>query len=139
MNVAFESKPKSLGKESEFINSMEQDSYEEFISNSLYLRSKYQKSLEEHFESLKHLWLEETKLSSNVFYTINHPAHLQIIKLGKAVVPLLLQDLKKNHNHWFYALNLITKCNPVEKDHIGRLDAMVGDWIQWGKSENYID
>lgn len=37
-----------------------------------------------------------------------HPAYQQIIGMGPAVVPLLLNDLVRTRSHWFWALRAIT-------------------------------
>lgn len=79
----FQTSSYSVTKEAEIVEINKQSSFEYFISTSSYLRDVYQKSLKEYFDSLKYLWLEETKFSSNIFLTTNHPAHLTIVQLGQ--------------------------------------------------------
>lgn len=136
MSTLFETKPKSLTREAKYINDVAHNSYELFITNSIYLRGMYKKSLEDHFDLLKNLWLQETKMSSNIYHTINHPAHLQIIQLGSEVLPYILKDLKEHSNHWFYTLNIMTEQNPVKEENVGNVTKMTEDWIEWARTEN---
>lgn len=129
---------KSVTSEAETVELNRLASYEYFISTSAYLREVYQNSLKEYFESLKYLWLEETKYSSNIFLTTNHPAHLTMIKLGSQILPLLIEDLQNDSNHWFITLNKITGENPVSQEHIGNVDEMRQDWINWAQINNVI-
>ena len=129
---------KSVTSEAETVELNRLASYEYFISTSAYLRSIYQNSLKEYFESLKYLWLDETKYSSNIFLTTNHPAHLNIIKLGNQILPLLIEDLQNDNNHWFITLNIISGENPVLPKHTGNVDEMRQDWINWAQINNII-
>ena len=137
-SLLFESGSNSLTDEALYVESIASASYKDFIANSFYLREKFEESLEDYFEILKNLWLEETKLSSNVFITLSHPAYLRIIKLGNDILPYILDDLQQNKNHWFFALNKISGENPVKVEHVGNIDLMANDWINWGKAKNMI-
>jgi hypothetical protein len=128
----------SVTKEAEIVENNKQASYDSFISTSSYLRDVYQSSLKEYFESLKFLWLEETKYSSNISITINHPAHLTILQLGERVLPLIIEDLENYNNHWFITLSKITGVNPILPEHAGDVESMRGDWINWAKENNII-
>lgn len=128
----------SVTQEAEVVEVNKQASFEYFISTSSYLRDVYQNSLKKYFESLKYLWLEETKFSSNVFLTANHPAHLTILQLGEQILPLLIEDLQNNSNHWFITLNKITGVNPIPPEHAGDVELMRSDWINWAQENNII-
>lgn len=134
----FQAPSHSVTKEAEVVELNKQESFEFFISTSSYLRDVYQNSLKEYFDSLKYLWLDETKFSSNVFLTANHPAHLTIIHLGEQVLPLLIEELQENSNHWFITLNKITGANPVPPEHAGDVELMRNDWITWAQENNII-
>jgi hypothetical protein len=112
--------------------------YKYFTSISIYLRNRYYMALEDYFNSLKYLWLEETKYSSNIYYTTKHPAYLKIIQLGKDVLPLILKDLSESNTHWFFALREISGANPIQNEHLGNIQEMTNDWLVWGKGMNYI-
>lgn len=134
----FQNSSHSVTKEGEIVETNKETSYDSFISTSFYLRDVYQKSLKEYFESLKFLWLEETRYSSNILITINHPAHLTILQLGERVLPLIIEDLENYNNHWFITLNKITGANPISPEHSGDVESMRGDWINWAKENNII-
>ncbi len=134
----FRSSSESVTPEAHFIELNKQASYEYFISTSSYLRDVYQNTLKDYFESLKNLWLEETKFSSNIYLTTNHPAHLGLIHLGEQILPFLIDDLKNNNNHWFITLNKITGINPISEAHVGNVEQMRSDWIKWAEENNII-
>lgn len=137
-NVIFESGSESI-TDSENYRIVPRDNYYlYFTSNSVYLREKFYMALEDYFNHLKYLWLEESKFSSNVYFLTKHPAYLNILKLGKDVIPLILEDLSEFQNHWFYALRELTGENPIKPEHNGNIKEMAKDWIEWGKKMNYI-
>jgi hypothetical protein len=41
------------------------------------------------------------------------PAHQQIIGMGNEAIPLILDELQREEDHWFWALNAITGDVPV--------------------------
>ena len=55
------------------------------------------------FNRLKNQWIEDTKLHSSLSIIYNHPAYIEIIKMGKDAMPLILHDLVDNDNFWFKA------------------------------------
>jgi len=66
-----------------------------------------------------------------------HPAYQQIIGIGDAVVPLILQELKCAPDHWFWALNAITGVDPVPESGRGVMNEMVKAWLDWGTEHGY--
>lgn len=100
------------------------------------LQEKYLADLKHEFETYKGIWENETMLSSSTTEMTNHPAYLHIISLGKDVVPLLLRDMMQSSNHWFCALHKLTGANPVPKEHRGKIQLMIKDWLQWAKDNN---
>ena len=74
--------------------------------------------------------------SSSIRY--GHLAYQAIIKLGPAVVPLLLRDLEKTGRHWFVALATLTLADPVPADQSGNIAKMKEAWLQWGHEQGYL-
>lgn len=74
---------------------------------------------------------------SSVDDITENESYKSIVRLGKSVVPLLLSDLKKNKRYWFWALYDIAGENPVKPEHIGDVDRMVDDWLDWGVRRGY--
>ena len=95
-------------------------------------------SLHRKFERLAEVWREETGFLSSSTEIAMHPAYQQIIGMGPSVVPLLLAELRREPNHWFWALKSITGADPVPVEHRGRLEEMTQDWMRWGAANGYI-
>ncbi|MBE9127490.1 MULTISPECIES: hypothetical protein [unclassified Coleofasciculus] len=93
--------------------------------------------LEERFLQLAQQWRVETGMMSLVTKMVMHPAYQRIIGMGQPVVPLILRELEREPDHWFWALQSITGANPIEPEQRGRLTQMAGVWIQWGKENGY--
>lgn len=90
------------------------------------------------FCNLAVTWKEETKLSSFVNSIAQNPAYLEIIGMGKQVIPYILQDLKIKRSHWFVALRAITGISPIRQSHRGNVAKMAEDWLTWGQENEYI-
>jgi hypothetical protein len=55
----------------------------------------------------------------------------------QASVQLILQELERSPDHWFWALYAITGADPVESADRGRIKRMAEAWIRWGKEQGY--
>lgn len=104
--------------------------FEEFIPNSDTLKNK--------FESLKSIWWEETKRLSNPDKKYNNKYYQEIISLGPEVIPTLLEDLNNLGGDWCPALRMITGQSPIKEEHIGKVDKMNQDWLEWAKNQNIL-
>ncbi len=89
--------------------------------------------IEETFLELAEQWRRETGLLSSITKMSMHPAYQRIIGMGQPVVPLILRDLDREPDHWFWALQAITGANPVKPEQRGRIEQMAEAWIQWGR------
>ncbi len=96
-------------------------------------------SVEERFNALAAQWKADRGPTSFVAEMAMHPAYQQIIGLGPAAVPLLLQGLQRSPDHWFWALKAITGADPVPPEDRGRINRMAQHWIVWGRRHGYID
>ena len=94
-------------------------------------------SVEERFRRLEALWDAETAYLSDVTAIVEHPAFQEIIRMGDAVVPLMLRDLEERPRHWVWALPRITGANPVPPGDAGRIAQMSAAWVEWGKEHGY--
>ena len=81
--------------------------------------------VEERFRHLAADWHEAVAHHSSTTVRNNHPAYQEIIRLGPAVMPLLLRDLEANHSHWFCALREITGADPIPESAAGNIPLMV--------------
>lgn len=91
------------------------------------------------FNALAFKWRVETEFASSVNEMAIHPAYQQIIGMGEKVVPVLLRELQRRPDHWFWALKAITRQDPVPDEARGDFDAMVAAWLRWGRTQGYID
>lgn len=93
--------------------------------------------LQGYFDHLKDRWLEGTAFLSNSGAIFAHPAYREIIRMGEPVIPLILQDLRKELNHWFGALVELAGLDAAEGE-----DTMEGarqKWLNWGESKGYTN
>lgn len=90
------------------------------------------------FLSLKKKWEANTAHLSSMTEMAIHPAYQQIIGMGSVAVPLILQELKKQPGHWFWALKSITGEDPVLPEHRGRIRQMTEAWLRWGEKHGYL-
>ena len=81
---------------------------------------------------------EDTRYLSSTTQMVAHPAYRKIVQLGPAVVPLLLEELRREPDHWFAALREITGENPVAPEDRGKVEAMAEAWVRWGEHEHLI-
>lgn len=87
--------------------------------------------LERRFHELVARWKEDTRFLSSVHDMVSHPAYLQIIGMGKAVLPLVIGELRRQPDHWFVALQAITGANPIPPSVRGDVDRMTQAWLSW--------
>lgn len=90
------------------------------------------------FIALKNEWLEATAHHSSIEIITSHPAYLKIIGLGADALPYIFADLLESTNHWFVALNAITRENPVPARHRGNMEKMAEAWVKWGIKNKYL-
>ncbi|WP_202807551.1 hypothetical protein [Leptolyngbya sp. PCC 6406] len=69
---------------------------------------------------------------------VMHYAYQQIIDMGTGAMPFILQDMKANLTHWFWALYIITGVNPVKPEDEGRIHKMADAWWAWGRDHGYV-
>jgi hypothetical protein len=75
---------------------------------------------------------------SSIDDMIAHPAYREIIGMGSAAIPLLLDELETEPNHWFPALMAISGGqNPVPPADTGNMEEMTQAWLEWGRAASY--
>jgi len=106
--------------------------------HSIKIHPKRREKIEETFYKLLEEWREETLMLSSLEEMIMHPSYQMIIGLGKRAVPLLLKELKKEPDHLFWALHVITRKDPTSEEDAGDLQKMASSWIKWGEKKGYL-
>jgi hypothetical protein len=77
-------------------------------------------------------WKEQSRYLSNTAQMAMLRPYQQIIGMGMAAVPLILRELQREPDQWFWALECITEENPVPPQDAGRVRAMANAWLRWG-------
>lgn len=104
-----------------------------------FVRSQLKEELRTKFKDLADEWHRDTDASSSIQRKISHPAYLKIIKMGKAAIPFILEELETRPGHWFIALNIITEADPVPREHYGDMQKVIDDWLVYLRShKSYI-
>lgn len=62
----------------------------------------------------------------------------QIIGMGQAALPLILAELAREPDHWFWALEAITQEDPVPAEARGKVPEMADAWLAWGKQKGIV-
>jgi len=105
-----------------------------------YLSRKYiLRMSEKKFSELAEKWREETRYLSSVRDMVLHPAYQQIIGMGREALPFLFEELKRQPDHWFWALHAITGEDPVPPEEKGNVEAMTRRWLLWGVANRLIN
>ena len=97
-----------------------------------------QAQLEAKFNSLLAEWRKDVMFLSSVTDMSMHPAYQRIIGMGYAAVPLLLKELEREPDDFFWALSAITGENPIKKEDAGNLAKMSEAWLEWGRNHNLL-
>ena len=92
--------------------------------------------LELRFQKLAKQWKRDTSFSSSITHKVEHSAHREIVAMGKAALPLILLELKKRPDHWFWALWEITGEDAAQKGD--NFDQARRAWLLWGKKKGYL-
>jgi len=88
------------------------------------------------FRQLVDEWDDAVGDTATISDRFMHRAYQHIIGLGPNAVPLLLRELEREPNYWFWALAAITRENPV---HSGAsFDEAVEAWLDWGRKKGMI-
>jgi hypothetical protein len=85
------------------------------------------------FKQLANEWKTQTGHISFVSNRIQHPAYRKILLMGKTAVPLILEEMDHDKDHWFHALYTITGENPLPDDFNGSISEARDIWLKWGK------
>jgi hypothetical protein len=90
------------------------------------------------FSTLKKQWKSDTKYLSSSTDMVLHPSYQRIIGLGPDVIPIILEEMISDPDHWFWALEALTGENPVLPENVGRVGSMTDAWVKWGKEKKLI-
>ncbi|WP_406695480.1 hypothetical protein V5E97_31120 [Singulisphaera sp. Ch08] len=95
-------------------------------------------SVAERFQRLATEWKQESRHLSNSAQIAMLKPYQSIIGMGVPVVPLILEELSREPNRWFWALEAITEQNPVPPEAMGKVRLMAQAWVQWGERQGVL-
>lgn len=93
------------------------------------------------FRTLSEQWKAERKEigpTSDLTRLFGLPSFLSIIALGSDAVPFIVAELDARPDHWWCALEVLTRENPVPPESRGRSRAVRDAWLAWGRSRGYL-
>ena len=76
--------------------------------------------LKERFERLTTQWRESSRYLSNTAQIAMLAPYQRIIGMGLPAVPLILEELRREPDQWFWALEAITEEDPVPTEAKGK-------------------
>ena len=91
------------------------------------------------FLSLTEEWHKERGVTSSITEMAMCKSYQGIIAMGEKVIPLILRQLENeggHPDHWFWALEALTKTNPVPEELWGNMPAMAKAWLDWAVNNN---
>jgi hypothetical protein len=92
----------------------------------------------ERFHRLAAEWKEQSHfLSNSARMTMLRP-YQRIIGMGPIAVPLILEEIRREPDHWFWALEVITEEDPVPPEARGQVRRMAEAWVRWGEERGII-
>ena len=89
------------------------------------------------FRHLSEEWRRDRPRGADVAQLVMQPAYQRIIGMGEDTIPLILSELERRPDHWFWALHSITGADPISDHSQGNLSKMTGDWLEWGREMGY--
>jgi len=98
-----------------------------------------QENPHERFRRLAVEWKELSRYLSNTGQMAMLRPYQRIIGMGLPVVPLILEELRREPDQWFWALEAITEQNPVPPEAAGQVRLMAQAWVEWGKQHGFLD
>ena len=91
----------------------------------------------ERFRRLAEEWKERSRYLSNTAQMALMRPYQRIIGMGEVAVPLILEELRREPDQWFWALEAITGENPVPPEATGKVRLMADAWIEWGRQRGF--
>ena len=90
------------------------------------------------FQRLAAEWKRKSRYLSNTAQMAILPCYQRIIGMGMDAVPLILKELEREPDQWFWALEAITEADPVPSEANGKVAQMAQAWIEWGKQRGLL-
>jgi hypothetical protein len=92
----------------------------------------------ERFHRLVSEWKQQSGYLSDSRKMAMLQPYQEIIGMGLPVVPLILEELRAESDHWYWALQAITGENPVLAGVDGDMGRIRDAWLEWGRQQGLI-
>jgi hypothetical protein len=93
----------------------------------------------ERFRRLSAEWKVQSRYLSNTAQMAILKPYQRLVGMGLSAVPLILDELLREPDQWFWALEAITEENPVPPEAAGKVREMARAWIDWGKRQGLVN
>jgi hypothetical protein len=90
------------------------------------------------FRRLAAEWKQQSRYLSNTAQMAMLKPYQRIIGMGWPAVPLILDELRREPDQWFWALEAITEENPVPPDAAGHVRRSADSWVEWGRERGLV-
>ena len=90
------------------------------------------------FRRLAEEWKQQSRILSNTAQMAMLKPYQRIIGMGWDAVPLILEELTRHPDQWFWALESITEENPVPAEAAGFVRLSADSWVTWGRERGLI-
>ena len=94
--------------------------------------------IESRFQAFAADWKDRSRYLSNTAQMAMLAPYQRIIGMGMDAIPLILQELQREPDQWFWALEAITDEDPVPPEAKGKVALMAQAWIEWGKRRGFL-
>jgi hypothetical protein len=91
--------------------------------------SQPEREFQQRFRALADEWRRETIVDSSIQRRAMHRAYQHIIGMGRPAVPLILAELRREPDYWFWALTAITSEDPARNE--STLAGARARWLEW--------
>jgi hypothetical protein len=92
------------------------------------------------FRLLALQWQEERDATSSITQMATCPSYQRIIGMGEKAIPLIVRQLENegdDPDHWFWALQALTREDPVPQSARGDMKEMARAWLDWAYMAGY--
>lgn len=100
---------------------------------------RFERRMRSRFLALAAVWKAERGVTSSITEMVMHPAYQEIVGMGPDALPLIIEELGKKPDHWFWALRAITGEDPVPAGSRGNVDEMAQAWVEWAQKDGHAD
>lgn len=93
------------------------------------------------FQGYVEQWKAESAYLSMVEEMVLLEPYQKIIGMGRKALPLIMKQLENegsNPDHWWWALRILARHDPVPPQHAGNVPLMAKYWLEWLRGSNQL-